>query len=388
MKEKFLKFIENPKYIYWIYSIVAIITAISKCNGKEEYNNYRIFKGVFFNTIEQKNLYLPNPEQYLDVNHYGILFSAIIAPFAVMPDWLGLVLWNVFNAAIFIYAVKKLPFSEKNKSFFAWLCLQEYITAAVSLQFNVALAGLIMLSAIYIYERKEAKSAFAILLGTFVKLYGIVGLTQFFFIKNKWKFIISFVLISGLFLVIPMLYSSVHFGLQSYADWYTELVHKNTGNQSLNSYQDISVMGFFRRIIGDATISNLYFYAVGLPLFVLPYIRISQYKNLAFQVMILASTLIFTVLFSSGSESPTYIIAVSGVIIWFLLKKEKSNFDIALLIFVIILTCFSPSDLFPRYIKDHYIIKYSLKSLPCTIVWLKITYELLTKNFEKEYQIS
>jgi type III secretory pathway component EscS len=60
--------------------------------------------------------------------------------------------------------------------------------------------------------------------------------------------------------------------------------------------------------------------------------------------MILASTLLFLVLFSSGSESPTYIIAVAGVMIWFHLQKEKTPFIIGLLVFVIILTCFSPSD--------------------------------------------
>src|SRR5690606_40160499 len=66
------------------------------------------------------------------------LFSIIIAPFAMLPDWLGIVLWNVANAAVFIYAIHKLPFSNQYKAFFAWLCLQEFITAAVSLQFNIA----------------------------------------------------------------------------------------------------------------------------------------------------------------------------------------------------------------------------------------------------------
>ena len=51
-------------------------------------------------------------------------------------------------------------------------------------------------------------------------------------------------------------------------------------------------MGIVRRVLGDANISNLWFIAVGLPLFTLPYLRIKQYKNQAFQLMILASTLL------------------------------------------------------------------------------------------------
>ncbi|PKF75997.1 glycosyltransferase family 87 protein [Chryseobacterium sp. PMSZPI] len=389
MKEKFLKILLNPKYIFGVYLIVAVATALSKFSrGYQAINNYLIFKGVFFNTLDEKNLYLQYPERYSDMNHYGVFFSLLIAPFAVMPDWLGISLWNVANTGIFLYAIHKLPFSDPKKALFALLCLQEYITAAVSLQFNVALVGLLMLSAIYIYERKEVQSATAIVVGIFVKLYGIVGLSQFFFIKNKIKFILAGIIVAALCLCIPMIYSSPQFVIQSYLDWSHSLISKNNDNQVLGNMQDISLMGFVRRILGDASISNLTFLAFGVPLFALPYIRIKQYKNYAFQLMILASTLLFLVLFSSGSESPTYIIAVAGVMIWFTLQKEKTPLVIGLLVFVIILTCFSPSDLFPKFIKQNYIIKYSLKAVPCIVVWFRVIYELLTKDFEKDYTLN
>jgi hypothetical protein len=388
LKATLLKFFQNPKYIFSIYILAASFSAVSKYNhGPQAYNNYLIFKNVFINAFHQKNIYTEYPHLFFDVNHYGIFFSAIIMPFALMPDWLGILLWNVFNVVVFLYAIKKLPFSDHYKSYFAWLCLQEFITSSVSLQFNVALVGLIILSALYIYEKKETKSAIAILVGAFVKVYGIVGLSQFFFIKNKKKFILSFGVFSILFFCLPMLYSSFHFVIDSYKGWFFSLVEKNNVNADLNSYQDISIMGFFRRIFHNSQISNLYFYAIGLPLFALPYVRVKQYGYLAFRMMILANTLVFLVLFSSSSESPTYIIAVAGVMIWFLMQKNKNSFVVALLILVIIFTCFAMSDLFPRYIKENYIIKYSIKSLPCIVVWLRITYELLSKDFKNNYII-
>ncbi|WP_312393439.1 glycosyltransferase family 87 protein [Chryseobacterium sp.] len=389
MKDKFLKILLNPKYIFGVYLIIAVVTAISKFSrGYQAINNYMIFKNVFFNTIDEKNLYLQYPERYFDMNHYGVFFSLLIAPFALMPDWLGISLWNIANTVVFLYAIHKLPFSDSKKALFALLCLQEYITAAISLQFNIALVGLLMLSATYIYEKKEVKSVTAIVIGIFVKLYGIVGLSQFFFIKNKMKFILAGIVVAVLCLVIPMAYSSPHFVIQSYSDWSHSLISKNNDNQVLGNMQDISLMGFVRRILGNASISNLTFLAFGVPLFVIPYIRVKQYKNYAFQLMILASTLLFLVLFSSGSESPTYIIAVAGVMIWYTLQKEKTPLILALLIFVIILTCFSPSDLFPKFIKKNYIIKYSLKAVPCIIVWFRVIYELLTKDFEKDYTLN
>ncbi|MCC3215929.1 glycosyltransferase 87 family protein [Chryseobacterium sp. X308] len=389
MKEKFLKILLNPKYIFGVYLIISVVTAISKyLRGDYAINNYLIFKNVFFNTIHQKNLFIHYPDLYFDLNHYGVFFSALIAPFAMMPDWLGISLWNIANTFIFIYGIYKLPFSDSKKAIFGLLCLQEYITAALSLQFNVALTGLLLLSAVYIYERKEVKSVTAILIGVFVKIYGIVGLTQFFFIKNKTKFILSGVAIALLFFVLPMVYSSPQFVIQCYSDWFQSIVEKNNENQVLGNMQDISLMGFVRRILGDASISNLVFLAGGLPLFVLPYIRIKQYKHYAFQLMILASTLLFLVLFSSSSESPTYIIAVVGVLIWFFLQKERTPLIIGLLVFVIIFTCFSTSDLFPKFVKENYIIKYSLKAVPCIVIWLRVTYELMTKDFEKNYSLN
>lgn len=388
MKEKFLKFIANPKYIFGVYLLIAVISAVSKfLGGPEKYNNYRIFKNVYVNTIQEQNIYLLYPESHFDSNHYGVFFSVLIAPFAILPDWLGIVLWNVANTLVFLFAIHKLPFSNAKKAFFAWLCLQEFITAAVSLQFNIALTGLIMLSATYIYERKETQSAISILIGFFVKIYGIAGLSSFLFVKNKWRFILSFAGFAILFLMLPMVLSSVHFGLQSYADWFLSLSEKNTLNQVLGNRQDYSLMGIVRRVSGNADISNLVFLIPGIILFSLPYARIKQYKNLPFQLMILASTLLFIVLFSSGSESPTYIIAVAGVMIWFIMQKEKSPLVIGLLLFVIVLTCFSFSDLFPKFIKEDYIVKYSLKALPCCIVWFRVIYELLTKDFRKDYQL-
>lgn len=205
-------------------------------------------------------------------------------------------------------------------------------------------------------------------------------------IKRSLSF--SFLGISILFLILPMLLSDMHFGLQSYLDWYQSLSEKNLSNQVLGNRQDFSLMGIVRRVLGAPNISNLVFLVPGVILFALPYIRFSQYKATAFRLMILASTLLFIVLFSSGSESPTYIIAVAGVMIWFVIQKNQTFTTIALMLFVMVLTCFSFSDLFPRSIKEDYVIKYSLKALPCCLVWFRILYELLVKDFKKDYSLT
>jgi hypothetical protein len=147
-------------------------------------------------------------------------------------------------------------------------------------------------------------------------------------------------------------------------------------------------MGLIRRLLQNPNIPNLPFIIGGLILFFLPYLRLNQYKNLAFRLMLLASSLIFIVIFSTGSESPTYIIAFTGVSLWFVIQQNpKMNWIIILYIFAFILTSLSPSDLFPKFIRINYIQHYSLKALPCVLVWFVIVYQMLVVDF-KDYKLS
>ena len=377
---KLSSFLLKKQCVIAIYLLLAIVAGYKQYHH-HSYNNYLIFKYVYWHTVDLQNLYNNYPE-YFDSNHYGPLFSIFIAPFALLPDGLGAILWNVANVLILLWGIYSLPISLNKRTIIAWICAHEALTALFSFQFNIALTGIILLSFSYLIKKKEIQSAFFIAFGTLVKLYGIVGLAFFFFSKNKLKFIIGCFIAFAVLFALPMVISSPAFVIQSYSDWYHSLAHKNDLNASLTSFQDISLMGMVRRATGNINIPNAPFLLVGLVLFGLPYLRIKQYKHIGFRLMLLASTLIFTVIFSSGSESPTYIIAFAGVAIWFTVQQNpKKGWIIALFIFAFILTSLSPTDIFPRPVKE-FIRLYSLKALPCVIIWLTIVYQMMKEDFE------
>ena len=377
---KLSSFLLKKQCVIAIYLLLAVVAGYKQYHH-HSYNNYLIFKYVYWHTVDLQNLYNNYPE-YFDSNHYGPLFSIFIAPFALLPDGLGAVLWNVANVLILLWGIYSLPISLNKRTIIAWICAHEALTALFSFQFNIALTGIILLSFSYLIKKKEIQSAFFIAFGTLVKLYGIVGLAFFFFSKNKLKFIIGCFIAFAVLFALPMVISSPAFVIQSYSDWYHSLAHKNDLNASLTSFQDISLMGIVRRATGNINIPNAPFLLVGLVLFGLPYLRIKQYKYLGFRLMLLASTLIFTVIFSSGSESPTYVIAFAGVAIWFMVQQNpKKGWIIALFIFAFILTSLSPTDIFPRPVKE-FIRLYSLKALPCVIIWLTIVYQMMKEDFE------
>ena len=166
-----------------------------------------------------------------------------------------------------------------------------------------------------------------------------------------------------------------------YVAWYDVLVHKNNLNQ-FAAGQNISLLGMVRKISGVASYSDLWLLVPGVITFSLPYLRLSQYRHQAFRMAAVASTLMMVVLFSTGSESYSYIIAMPGVAIWYLTCPwQRNRWDLALIIFAFIITSMSPSDLFPREVWRQLIKPYSLKALPVAIIWFKLIYEMLTKDY-------
>jgi hypothetical protein len=393
INKKLLSFFNFPfftkrVYIISIWMIVTLISVVKQLLiGK--YNNYKIYKNVYFHTVDKLSLYKEYPLEYFDHNHYGPVFSIVIAPFALLPDYLGLPLWGMFNAGILAWAITQLPLKSTQINAILWICLQELLTALLGLQFNPMLTAIILLSFVYIEKQKDFWSAFFIVLGFSVKLYGIVGLAFFFFSKHKIKFILSILFWSVLLFMLPMLLSSPDYILNTYREWFYDLVDKNNENTGLDSYQDICLMGIVRRILQDNTISNLPFLLGGLALFALPYLRIHQYKEQGFRLLLLCSVLLFTVIFSTGSESPTYIIAFVGVAIWFVIQpKPVSKWFIGLFVFALILTSFSPSDIIPKFLKDNYIRPFALKALPCVLIWFVIIYEMLKRKFKSYHSLN
>jgi len=373
-------FFSNPRTLFGLWTLLAVVAGLTKI-APHRHNNFLIFRGVFWHTIQKLSLYDFYPTEYNDHNHYGPIFSLVIAPFAVVPDAIGLLGWLVVLALGMYYAVRRLPLEEGRQIFLYWFCAHELLTALQMQQFNIAIAAIIIGSFAAIEKGREVTAAFLIVLGTFVKLYGVVGLAFFFFVKRKPRFILALIGWSVVCFVAPMLISSPEYVVGQYVEWYERLAAKN-GENPFSLMQNISLLGMIRKISGSASYSDLLVILPGLALFGLPYLRFGQYRHLAFRYAILSSVLLFVVLFSTGSESSTYIIPFAGIALWYTTSPwKRSGWDVALLVFAFVLSSLSPSDLFPRSLREAYVLPYALKALPPTLIWLRLSYELLTRDY-------
>lgn len=351
----------------------------------DRYRNYRIFERVFWHERTQTNLYLVYPQEYhaIDSNHFGPLFGILIAPFALLPSAVGMLFFNLFNAFLFVWAIYLLPLEPKRKLLITLCCIIEFANSVHSIQVNPIIAVLIILSFLMVEKGKDEWATLFIVMGTLIKLYPISGLAFFMFSKNKTRFIVSGVIWLAVLICLPMLISTPHFILQSYVDWYHSLAEKNLSNVSLVSSQDLCIMGVFRRITHNPALPNTPFLLFGAIVFLAGLFRFSQHQSLKYRLYVLASALMIVVLFSTGSEPPTYIIAIAGAMIWlFLQEKPFSTGNIVLLVSLLLITGLGTTDAIPKFIRKSVIEPYELKVWPCAYVWLRTSYEMIFTKFK------
>ncbi|TDO20184.1 uncharacterized protein DUF2029 [Pedobacter duraquae] len=364
------RFYKSHKFVFSLWMLVTLIFVVQSL-VTHRYNNYLIFENTFRNLLLQQSLYAEYPTYHGDVNHYGPVFSILIAPFALLNNSLGLLLWNIFNCVVLFKAIGSLPLKSNDKLLIGYIAIPCLVASMLNQQFNAAAAAFIILSYTMLNKDKGIWSALFIALGTFVKLYGVVGLAFFFFVKDKPRFIGALILWSLLLFSLPICFSSLSFVLHSYADWEASLTEKNISN-ILGAASDISIMGFFRNLLSGLTISNAFFLGIGCLLFLVPYVNIKAYKIRDFQLIILASALLFPVLFSTGSEDCTYIIAIPAVGIWYILEQNR-KLKRYILPLTMIFACDFPLLFFPKFSNDYPIV-LAMISVPFFIVWIRLLY--------------
>jgi hypothetical protein len=391
MKSGFKKFILTGEFLFnkqvaiFLWFGLSVATIIQNLlDAEHRLNIYKIFKYSCIHTQQQTNLYSLYPKEYADVFLYGPTFSVLIAPFAFLPDWLGAALWVLFNVSILYIAIRKLPIKEVYQNAILILCSHEMMNVSSWLQFNAVIAACFILGFSYIQKGKEHIALLFIVFATITKIYGVVAFSFFFFSNKKVKFILWTLIWTCVLFILPIIITPLSFLLQTYQDWIDALLHKNQKNIRLdinNFFQDISVMGLIRRNINKAFDKDIIVLVVAATLFFTKFIRYQYFKDVRYQLYFLCSVLLFVVIFSTGAESPTYIIAFPACCLWFVLQTP-SKIANAFFVFCLIVTSFSYSDLLTKYSRE-FSMQHSLKALPCLALWLVIIYQILTKQFLK-----
>jgi hypothetical protein len=377
------------KILLLVYAALAIFASIQSISlgGKQfedngptytHYNNYLIFKQSFFHLINHQDLYLLFPGEQWDLFKYSPTFALFFGLFAALPDWLGLMLWNLLNALVFYLGLKNLPnLSPKTTLALLLFCGIEMMTSLQSAQSNALIVGLILLTFSQLEKRQYLWATLFILLTVYIKIFGIVAYVIFIFYPKKER-LIGYSLLWGLILLLlPLPVTGVGYLADLYKSWLRLLGEDHTSSVGL------SVLGWLQSWFGFPFSKNSVL-LTGMALLVLPLIRVKAYQHYAFRLNLLASVLVWIVIFNHKAESPTFVIAVAGVAIWGF-YQQSNPWHWALFLFALVFTQLSPTDLFPAGVREHWVSPYVLKAVPCILIWAKINYELLADDFSKKH---
>jgi hypothetical protein len=229
------------------------------------------------------------------------------------------------------------------------------------------MGAMLILTYFFLEKENTFLATFCIVFSVYIKIFSIVGFILFLFYPNKIKSVLYTLFWFGIFFLLPLIFIDFKQLLFLYKSW---------GNLLSNDHHEsngLSVIGWLNNWFGFNG-NKLYVVIIGIILFLLPFIKIKAYKNALFKLLILASILIWIVIFNHRAESPTFIIAMIGVAFWFF-SQRKTIINSVLFMLAIIFTSLSPTDLFPAFVKYEYFIPYSVKVIPCILIWVKLLYD-------------
>ncbi|MCW3123104.1 MAG: hypothetical protein JWQ38_2596 [Flavipsychrobacter sp.] len=351
-----------------------IMNHVEKMNqfyGKQltEYNNYLIFKYSFYHLLDGSNLYGLYPDRHWDYYKYSPTFALLMGPMAVLPNIIGLCIWNILNALVVFLAIRMLPFTTKVQCLLLWFISFEMLTCLQNTQSNGLMCGLMIAAYGSMHNGKAIWATLWLVLATYIKVYGAIGFCLFLFYPGKLKFIGWAILWTIVLGALPLIVTPFHTLIWQYHNWADLMIADATAAVGLSVAGVLST--WFGIMNGKAEVT-----VVGLVLFLVPLARVNMYKNELWRLLVVASMLIWVIIFNHKAESSTYIIAVAGVAIWYF-AMPKTNWRTGLLFFVFLFTCLSTTDIFPPYVKEHLIYPYKIKTFPCIVVWCMVFIDLM-----------
>jgi len=367
-------------------------TSTNTVNGApfHEYNNYVIFKQSFHHLMAQADLYQAWPAEHWDLFKYTPTFALFFGLFAAFPDLWGLIGWNLLNAAVLAAGVLNLQGLKKREQALGMLfLLPELFISLQNEQSNALIAGLLLLSLVGLERGQQFRPVLWIVCSVFIKLFGVMALALVPFYGRWHLTLLKAALITIALAALPLLVLSF--------DYYQALMlsYARMLTQDHSVSYGMSVMGWLQAWLGrvlSIQIPKTPVLLAGFILLIAPVTRLCLsmvrqqglfgtwwHEGIAsspsFRALWMSSLMIWMVIFNHKAESPTFIIALSGILLAYL-YGPRTTWDRILLLACWILSSWSPSDLLPSGLRKEWVEPLQLKVFPCILYCLRVLWLL------------
>jgi hypothetical protein len=340
------------------------------------YNNFKIFKASFGHLIHGQNLYAIYPNEQWDFYKYSPTFALVMGTVHYLPDVIGLTAWNVLNALALFWAIIRLPLRLTSRQLILLAIAVELMTSLQNAQSNGLMAALMIACYLHLSKGNYAMAALWVMCSVFIKVYGIVVIALFLFYPQYWKSALWLGFWGVVLAILPLIAVPPSQLVWQYSNWLTLLSADKATSLGL------SVSGVLSGWFGLAWQSGITL--VGIGLVGAQLLRFKLYSSPAYQLSVLASLLIWVVIFNHKAESPTFIIAMAGVLLWYYNGNSRGKWHTTLLWLAIVFTSLSVTDLFPPFVRGQVFEPLRVKVVPCILVWGVLWWEVMIMRPSKQ----
>lgn len=346
-----------------VVAIATLVCVDRRCN------NFLIFRAAYEHLVRGADLYALHPAEHADLFKYSPTFALLFAPFARLPYAWALLGWNLLNVMLLYWAVRLvMPRSERLAAI--QLTGIGLVTTIDGTQSNGLVAALIVLAFAALERDRIARAAVAIVAGTLVKIFPLAAAAFVLPRRDRWRVVATCAAVGAAFVLLPLLVTPAATLVAQYQSWYAMGAADAVDRGA-------SVMRILHRLAGyDGP--NWPVQLVGTIVVLLPVIvRPSRWADASFRREFLASLLVYAVVFNHKSEQPSFIIALTGVAIWYAGSPRGGVWDVLTgATFTATVPVFM-TVVAPGLVADSIDGPLLVAATCCTAVWLMMQAELL-----------
>ena len=338
-------------------------------------NNFTIFRSATLNLLAGRDLYAAHPDQHLDYYKYSPTFALLFAPLAYLPFALAFFCWSLLNALLLWYALDRLLPGRPATLALALLYF-EVLFAMQYGQSNSLVTALMILAFVACERTRQREAATEITLGAAIKLFPLALLPVAVLHPRRVRFGLIFLGAAAALATLPLLVVPAQELMAQYRSW-RAIEAADTLNRGY------SMMQYLYMWLG-ADWPNWPVQLAATALLLLPLgLGRARWSDAAFRRLFLCSLLVYVVLFNHQSERATFIIAYTGIVVWYA-SFGPDRLRTAILALTLFVMALHDVDIVPRWVKAEILIPWRVKGIPCLVAWLAMQRDLLVTALRSE----
>ncbi len=362
------------RWLLALYATSAVLVAIQK-GVLTQSNNFAVFRWAAINLLAGTDLYAAHPGQHVDFYKYSPTFALLFLPFARPPFALALLAWNLLNALLLYYALVRLLPGRPGVIALALVYLELLLSMQYT-QSNALVTASMILAFLAFEHGRQLGAAVWIALGTFIKLFPLAGVALALVHPRRRRFALILAGLAVALAALPLVVVSPDALAAQYRSW-RAIEAADTLNRGY------SLMQYLYMWFG-ADWPNWPVQLAGTMLLLLPLAlgrrRWGEYR---FRLRFFCSILVYVVLFNHQSETATFVIAFTGIAIWYV-SSERNPWRTAVVAAMLLAMLLHDVEIVPLWVKDQIFVPHRLKGIPCVAAWFAMQAELFATALRNE----